>query len=1065
MFKKHILFLITVITLLLSMILSSCGDDTISEISDDLSNFIDVSNDESGGTVVNTDNLAYKAFYAYNYGFNIVGDDNLTSLTDGDEDNFVELNTDINKDGKDYIDLTFNDWYSKTHTVKMDNDCISFSVDLGFITSVKKVSLVMKDYTGKYVEIFASNDGYNFTDYIGKFDTSKDAFEADVDFEAKSILFVIPATTKDTVKISEVIVKGDRSHTKELLSLGASYTWKGSPKSNFKDSDNKKLTDGLFFADSGKDAIVGKTSFELDSLNNKAGSIIIIDLESVKNVSEVNFGVYIPQTGASALPERVDVRYSIDGETWYDFGQSYLMSSSGMKENASYKYLITRNHTVEARFVKIFTYVSGAFLTDEISVFGCSEKVDEPDYDFIRKKNQLSNSNISAYKVSKFNGKEIDSLTDMSFIKFEKGISGKNTISIDLLSSYDDVCAVALNYKKNNLSDIVVKVGENNISFNEYDTVVANSAVKYLFFDNISSGDSVEVSFNCTGAVEISEIMVYAGQPQLPLVKGGFFQLPTAGGGNQAAQNSEYSWYLQLKGMRDLGMGYVVIQYSAHFNARSTIINGKNIKAKGFKYTPTYGCEDVCLAVLNAAEKLGMKVYLGTIHDSDFTDPIGNMESYGPIVDAGFAIIKDIEEMYGDHPAFEGYYLSDETCDHWLNLKGGVDAARYVYKNQSDYIREIDSDAKIMIAPAIWRSGQPTLGADNLYKMLAPENEGERPVVDIVAAQDCLGREGTLYVTDNAYSDFEKYVEEWAKAVRRAGAEFWHDAEVFEIISSSKRYDDVIKSLNIEMKTSGTVIVFDIPHYFSSYSMSGYNDVKNHYKVRIMRDYVRYYSSIEKYDNIGLDAIQPDVNIDDGKVIDTSGVLPVIKPIITTQKYNEGVLVNSTPNISSVEKWYKFQAGNNSGEKPEYALYWDNDFFYVLLKTNDKTKSYGKGVWWEGKDDLVQIWMSSDGSTANSALDLDTGIRYYIHRQDSSTWIAGGSAGSLATYSGFQFEVVDDVILIKMPWKSLNLNVPTTDSNTAIGIKIQYIDGQDQSWAASDGSKDQSIKFSALYSF
>ena len=96
--------------------------------------------------------------------------------------------------------------------------------------------------------------------------------------------------------------------------------------------------------------------------------------------------------------------------------------------------------------------------------------------------------------------------------------------------------------------------------------------------------------------------MVFAGQPQLPLVKGGFFQLPTGGAGNQSSQNSEYSWYLQLKGMRDLGMEYVVIQYSAHYNAKSTLINGKNIKAKGFKYNATYGCEDVCLAVLNAAE-------------------------------------------------------------------------------------------------------------------------------------------------------------------------------------------------------------------------------------------------------------------------------------------------------------------------------------------------------------------------------------------------------------------------------------------------------------------------------
>ena len=67
--------------------------------------------------------------------------------------------------------------------------------------------------------------------------------------------------------------------------------------------------------------------------------------------------------------------------------------------------------------------------------------------------------------------------------------------------------------------------------------------------------------------------------------------------------------------------------------------------------------------------------------------------------------IKDIHEMYASHPAFGGYYLSDETCDYWLNLKGGVEAARSVYEGQSKIIRALDEDALIMIAPAIWRSG------------------------------------------------------------------------------------------------------------------------------------------------------------------------------------------------------------------------------------------------------------------------------------------------------------------------------------------------------------------------
>lgn len=1010
--KKKLLALLSFV-LCFVCLLSACGEELPGVVSQGESSSPEESSEneqsKEEGEMEHKDNLAYGAFYTYGFSAAVTGDDHLTALTDGKTDTFVSVSTDINRDGKDTLSLTFNDWYSKSHTVEMQKDYFTLQIDLGFVASVTRIELVTEGYEGQ-VELFTSDDGYNFTNYAGAFDET--AFDLDV--EAKALLLVLPAAAKETVKLSEVMVKGEQT--------------------------NKRVPfDAQTAVVSGKDAVT-----------DKDGRILQVDLGETKNVSEVRL------QGVSNIP-RLTVRYSADGESWEDFGQSYLAGKDC--------YLVTRNHTVEARYLELYTYIPNAISADAVSVYGCEEAVAEPDYDFIKRKNQLSNTNVSAYKEASLNGNAEAALVDMSFVNYVKGSQGENDLLVNLGQSYTDLCALAVNYKANELTEVSVKVGSEEIAFTAYDTQVAGSAVKYLFFEEAVSGETVEIAFSAATAPEIGEVMVYCGQPQLPLVRGGFFQLPTAGGNNQASQNSAYAWYLQLKGMRDLGMEYVVLQYSAHYNARSTMINGKNIKGKGFRYTATYGCEDVCGAVLDAAEKLGMQVYLGTMHDADFTNPIANMESYEGMVDAAFAIIKDIRTLYGDHPAFAGYYLSDETCDYWLNLKGGVDAARYVYKNQSDYIREIAPEAKIMIAPAIWRSGKPEQGADNLYKMLAPEKEGDRPVVDIVAAQDCLGREQTLYVTDGAYASFESYVEEWAKAVRRAGAEFWHDAEVFEIISSSKRADEVVKSLQIEMKTSGTVIVFDIPHYFSTYSMGAYNDVKNCYKVAIMRDYVKYYGTLKELDAMGAEAEQPEVNTDDGKEVDTSGRLPVIKPVVTTKKYNEGVLQNGTPDPANVTAWQDFKLGNNSGVKPRYALYWDDEAFYVLLKTGDTTQSFGKGVWWEGKDDLVQIWMTADGATANGVLELGTGIRYYLHRKSATTWAPGGEAGELTTFSGFTFEEKDGVLVIKMPWTSLNVEAPEAGCGGVIGVKIQYIDGADSSWAASDGTKDQSVQVSALFSF
>jgi hypothetical protein len=755
-----------------------------------------VQNDQ-GGDTVKKENLALGRVYSYDYGVRVTGDDSLSILTDGQEGSFVSLVTD-----QDKIELEFSDWYKNPHTVAMDNSNIILSVDLGFITSVTKAGLVMQGYSKAPIEIFASNDGYNFTQYVGKFDTfDGENFAAAVSFDAKAIQFVIPAVPAQNVKIAEIVVEGSQ----QIKSVAF-------------------------------DCPSPAAKAHTDAITKKAGSVISLDLQETKNVSEVLLD-------CDTQDLRIDVRYSDDGENWADFGQSFLYA-----QGEKCRYLATRNHTVEARYIDIYTYA------DELAGFGvrvngCETAVAEPDYNYLRKAEQLSDSNVAAYKEVTLNGKKQEILSDMIFTEFTKGIPGENTMTVDLGQRYEKLCAVAMNCTTDAVKDATVFVDGAAVSYQEYVARAPGGVTKFFIFENIIPGSSVEVKFN-TVIAEMLEIMVYDRQPALPMARGGFFQLSTSGGNNPAAQNSDYTWYLQLKGMRDLGMEYVIIQYSSHFNAKTTLIDGENIKAQGFTYNATYGSADVCKAVLDAAEKLGMQVYLGTVHDSNFNKPIEYMPTYGPIVEAGKAMIKDIAQMYGDHPAFAGYYLSDETCDQWLNLEGGVKAARFVYKGQSDYIRQIDPDAKIMIAPAIWRSGDPAVGAEHLYEMIKPENEGDKPIVDILAAQDCLGREQSLVVSNQAYASFERYVEQWAKATRKAGVEFWHDAEVFEVTYSSKRCSEVINSFHIEAKTSGTIIVFDIPHYFSTYSMGSSQDPKNCIKTRIMRDYVRFYHGVKEFDTI-----------------------------------------------------------------------------------------------------------------------------------------------------------------------------------------------------------------------
>ena len=716
----------------------------------------------------------------------------------------------LEKDKNMPTELTFTDWYSNTHTEKTPFEGVSVFVDIGFPAREGKVTISGAE--GTEYKVYASDDGYNFTKYLGKF--SQNSFEFSEYCKAFNIVFLA-----DTLSFTDITVNAKAVAEKELLSLGASYVWDGTGMRDYSDKEGKKLTDGKYFEKDGEAAVAAKTSHEEDGRTGKKGNIITLDLGETKNVSEVSFGGYLTGNIKAVLSDRIAVRYSADGENWQDFGQSFLVSSSGKKNDCSNRYTVTRPFTVEARYIKVLTFADGIFATDEIEVWGSFSPVAETVYQALSLPKGNTNTIVSAGDKA---------LTDGFFT------SGIKTNKVDIK-------ARAATKAINIVSGAKIESVSLDASIYRTETAGIHTALITL----TTPIEEKEFSLSFEGGGEIYEIQTFGEDIQKPVVDGGFYQLPTDGGNDVITQSDAYSWYLSLKGMRDMGMSTVIIQYSTHYNAKTTLINGKNLKAAGYKYTATYGTEDLCKTVLDAAEKLGMKVFIGTIHDADFTSPSKNKEQYAAIVRDSEAVIKDIYEMYSSHNAFGGYYLSDETCDYWLNFGGGVEAARTVYEGQSKIIRSLDDDALIMIAPAIWRSGAAKRAEDNLYNLIKPAKEGEKPVVDIVAVQDCLGREQTLTVSDDVYLSYLEHCSYWAAGIKKAGAEFWHDTEVFEINYSSKRFSETEKSLSLQYSLSGGIVVFDIPHYMTPMAFWGKGDWKGMYKMQTIKDYVEYYSKVK----------------------------------------------------------------------------------------------------------------------------------------------------------------------------------------------------------------------------
>ncbi|MBQ3934546.1 MAG: DUF4434 domain-containing protein [Clostridia bacterium] len=995
--------------------------------------------------------LAENCPYFYEYGCIVSGDDHLNALTSpGGGEVVLKPREGLDDDGKP-LPMTFksSDWNKTERELDIPNDCAVLSVDLGCLCGLTGFEI---DGSADGCSVFTSTDGYNFSFYQGEFGKTGE-FR---DLTAKAVQFLIPYKNGE-VKLKKIKISGTRAHERKLLSAGAKYTGTGNPLKAYPD-DGTRLTDGKLVSEAGEDTVTGFQGSEVDPVTRKSGVCITVDLGETKNVSDVLFGRYVEPDSKNTLPDRIAVRLSEDGNTWTDFGQSYLRTSSGVSGTASSLYFVTHPETVKGRYVKIFTYTA-RFLTDEIRVYGYDEEVGTGET-YGQRPVLPSDLNAAAFKTCLLNGEETPDLTDRTYADSVRTKDGDNEIRVKL-GKKCSVHGFEITHS-GSFDSISFEDGKGNRLSVRGETVSdAGSRTDRTWVTDPADAEEVVVRF--TGDdVRICEVSVYASAPQLPIVRGGFFQLPLGGAStDNASNNSPYSWYLQLKGMRDLGMEYFVLQYGASFTDKNTIVNGKRITAAGYRYTATYGSEDVPGAILDAADKLGMKVWLGTIHGADFTQPAARSAQYASIVEDGIKVIEDIQEMYGSHPSFAGFYLADEQCDQWLNLSGGVAAARTVYKGQSDRIRELNPKATVMIAPAIWRSGTPATGADNLYRAIA-SSDGGRPVVDIVAEQDCLGRTSTLTVDRSVYSEYERYCAEWAKAVRRAGAEFWHDAEVFEITSTAKRSYETIKSLGIESKMSGNIIVFDIPHYMTLFQSASYDNLRSLYMLRQTRDYAKYAVSVLPLDVLG-EVRDPGAEKNDGRIVEVPKEGGE-KGEVLKDVYRPGV-IRST---SEPANWQKFQLPNGKST-PEYAFAFDEEAFVVSVKPFDDTDSTQSGVWWSGDDDLLQIWMMPNGKTTGSVLQEEWGVRYYLHKTKTG-WTAGGETGSSKTaLSKFTFEVLEEsgteVLRIRMPWEAIGLLPPEAGDGTAIGIVLQYIDGDDKSWAASDGTKGQNIPDSALYSF
>ena len=164
-------------------------------------------------------------------------------------------------------------------------------------------------------------------------------------------------------------------------------------------------------------------------------------------------------------------------------------------------------------------------------------------------------------------------------------------------------------------------------------------------------------------------------------------------------------------------------------------------------------------AIMDEAAKHGMKVFMSTGWAKDQDDNLRDPAIKGRQIE----MMEELAGLYGQHPAFYGWYLPVEDCFGPVLTDYAVEAVNALTARA----RELTPAAKIMISPyGIFCSNFD----DPRY-----EKQIMRLTVDIIAYQDEIGCVREKYPLTNLRENWKKL-----RAIHdKAGIEMWANCETF----------------------------------------------------------------------------------------------------------------------------------------------------------------------------------------------------------------------------------------------------------------------------------------------
>lgn len=211
-------------------------------------------------------------------------------------------------------------------------------------------------------------------------------------------------------------------------------------------------------------------------------------------------------------------------------------------------------------------------------------------------------------------------------------------------------------------------------------------------------------------------------------------------------------WKTKIREMKDLGMEYLV--FMAVANEEKAYYPSKLMSW----HYPSWRQSPVD-AVMEAADECGMKVFMSTGWAKDQDDNLRDPKIKARQIE----MMEELAGIYGEHPAFCGWYLPVEDCLGPVLTDYAVEAVNALTARA----RELTPSAKILISPyGIFNSDFD----DPRY-----EQQISRLKVDIIAYQDEVGCVRERYPLTRLRENWKKL-----RAIHdRTGVEMWANCESF----------------------------------------------------------------------------------------------------------------------------------------------------------------------------------------------------------------------------------------------------------------------------------------------